>query len=451
MNVITTEVAPSHLTTTFQENLPVHTDPLMGEINVARTALEQNRVESIVPYMRTQEFTALMEAVNPESKSIYTLPYDREQGKFMVSGLGFVSDTMKRGIASMRERIRHEHDASRRTVLEIEYRRRLAELAEQESLDMLATNHGFHEQSFITISPFPEEAYAIDPQAVKELGYFDKKRIFKVRIPSFDEQADKVTITEYLAEGSNLPRIQQLVQRLFHQDISGLSTTEILNTPFTVKPSDIPAITEGIKHELYGSGVGEVGRRCQLVSEHSPDVIDALVELDLRLGEALKHGTMSEDEAIAEKKRALVAHYTLVAMRTGLGAVAQKTDTKVRAQLAAGSTEDIEAWLSNQEVSFYLCGMELQNKTRMGSPLESPDVWLLTLFGQDKERRVVTCPGCKEQVVVDGLQMKNKGEHIRCPCGSDTACGWAVYGGATKMNSVHEKADPALKEVAYGV
>ncbi|PJE63590.1 hypothetical protein COU89_02495, partial [Candidatus Roizmanbacteria bacterium CG10_big_fil_rev_8_21_14_0_10_45_7] len=393
MNAITAEGVPSPITTTFQESLPVHTDPFVGEINIARAALEQGKVESVLPYMRTQEFTALMEAVNPESKSTYILQYNREQGKFVVSGLGAASDTLRRGIASVRQRIRHEHDQSRRTVLEIEHQRRLAELAEQESLDMLATHNGFSEQSFITISPFPEEAYAINPDEVRQLGYFDKKRIFKIRIPSFDENTEKLTITEYLAEGSNLPRVQQLVQRLFNQDISGLTTTDILNTPFTVKPSDMKAITEGIKQELYESGVGEVGRRCRLVSEHSQDVIDTLVELDLRLGEALITGTMSEDEAIAERKRALVANYTLVAMRTGLGDVAQKTSTEMRKQLAAGSIQDIESWLSNQDVSYYMCGMELQNRMSMGSPFESPDLWLLTLFGKDKERRVVKCPG----------------------------------------------------------
>ncbi len=438
--------------TTQSLELPLDTNPLVAEIYLAAVAQKEGNLDTMLPYMRRHEYTALMEAVNPEHYSTYHLTYDAQQGRFIVEGLGSAYGLFDRGVEAIEQKMNKETDGLRKEVWKNEYERRLYERAEQDSLDMLAAQDGFSHTSLVTISPFPEEVHALDPHSVAELGYRADRRVWKIRTHQYNPLASQLQTTEYVARGSNIARIQAFAQRVFGIDLSGKNTTEIVGTPIPVDPQQMPQLEAAIEQELYAHD-DEAAYRYQLVSEHAQNSINDLVSLDVALGRALREGRLNEEQVARRKQKALVTAYSRVALRTGLGEWASTMPEDVREHLAQATDEELEGYLGG--VSFAVCGMNVSwdspqagSPREAGSPYSNPEAWIAHLFNA-KGKRVVNCPECPRKVIIDGAKL-TRTEKIRCPCGCATSCGRAIFERGRPLTALDHLMDPAPVEVIYG-
>ncbi|MCR4330100.1 MAG: hypothetical protein NUV65_06175 [Candidatus Roizmanbacteria bacterium] len=417
--------------------------PLLAEVDLLMDADNTWEEEIVTEGIYANELCGLVEGIDKEGMLLYTSLLDEQLCDFVVGG-----QVMGRILGDGIEYCMNEErtaTGSRKKVLGIEVERRKYEQEEHERFVDLVREGRAEDHVQIIVSPFPEEAARIDPQAVKALGYDLEKKTWKVRGRWYDGKSKKMTTVEFLAKNSSLEKINQFLKDAFHINLPARHTNDILYCPFLKEKEEYQNWQSFFNHIApFLHTVNEpdviVERAKRMIQTASP-LAEQLTMLDKELAESLKSGQPSPIvQALIQDYRALgqlgghsSEHFTRqlaarikeLSIITALVELAIKTgntdNLRGFERLVAQqdiNQDELRAFIARNPVEYVVCGSTLKSGSAYSWGIDTVKV---VLFGSEK--RVATCPLCQHENALDSSHIAHG---IACwSCGAKVPSGEA--------------------------
>ncbi len=323
--------------------------------------------ERLLEYVRTNERTALIEAVMQGMLAVTYQTFSPEFGQFVAYGEP-LEELLARGLATKCD--------------DFEYKRRLAELKDEQNSGeafRVGTN-----SSRLFISPYPEE---VDPGLAASYGYNPVDTTMMIRAFETDEFGRRTTY-QLAISNSSIP----LLNEFFHYmgiAAEAESATELMEMSeyltFGQEPGaelvvraarvydallklhdphnrnfflGVPVEYE--RQQTYDSIIGNYKLLEDVLEPH----VEHLVAFDKQLAVRLKAGTISNEEASALKEKELVRVWTLVSMlvrgERAEGVFGEGRVLEVRNAYIAGdygkSWEIVDEAILFAQPLYYICG-----------------------------------------------------------------------------------------------
>jgi len=420
--------------------------PLLAEVDLFMEVDHTWEEEIVQAGIYANELCGLVEGIDKEGMLLYTSVLDEQLGDFVAGGQ-VMGNILNDGIEYC-EKEKAYATGSKKEVLGIELERRKYEQEEHRRFVDLVQQGRAEDHVQIIVSPFPEEAASIDPQAVKALGYDLDKKTWKVRGRWYDGKSKKMTTVEFLAKNSSLTKINNFLKDAFNIDLPARHTNDILYCPFLKEKEEFQnwqSFFDHIAPFLHDENEPDViVERAKKMIQTATPLAEQLTTLDKELAVSLKSGRPSlvvqaliqDYHALGQLRghspehftRQLAARIKELGIITALVELAIKTgNTKsLRGMEHYRSEQDpdrggLRALIAQNPVEYVVCGSTLTSGGAYSWNVESVKI---VLFGSEK--RIVTCPSCQHENALDkshiahGIVCWNCGAKV--PSGEASEC-----------------------------